>query len=135
MSESAVVTFLFTDLVGSTEMLDRLGDDVAEQVRRTHFRLLRDAVTGAGGEEVKNLGDGLMVAFTSVLAAVRCATAMQQAVPEHRLAVPDRRTMNRSNSRVHWQRAPLFRCVCVALRWQANLGLSRRARVGYGAGP
>ena len=83
MSDSAVVTFLFTDLVGSTEMLERLGDDVAEQVRRTHFRLLRDAVTGAGGEEVKNLGDGLMVAFTSVLAAVRCAAAMQQAVARH----------------------------------------------------
>jgi class 3 adenylate cyclase/tetratricopeptide (TPR) repeat protein len=83
VSESAVVTFLFTDLVGSTEMLDRLGDEVAEQVRRTHFRLLRDAVTGAGGEEVKNLGDGLMVAFTSVLAAVRCATAMQQAVARY----------------------------------------------------
>ena len=70
MSDSAVVAFLFTDLVGSTEMLDLLGDDVAEQVRRTHFRLLRDAATGAGGEEVKNLGDGLMVAFTSALAAV-----------------------------------------------------------------
>jgi class 3 adenylate cyclase/tetratricopeptide (TPR) repeat protein len=83
VSDSAVVTFLFTDLVGSTEMLDRLGDDVAEQVRRTHFRLLRDAVTGAGGEEVKNLGDGLMVAFASALAAVRCATAMQQTVARH----------------------------------------------------
>lgn len=83
VSDSAVVTFLFTDLVGSTELLDRLGDDAAEQVRRTHFRLLRDAVAGAGGEEVKNLGDGLMVAFASALAAVRCATAMQQAVARH----------------------------------------------------
>jgi class 3 adenylate cyclase/tetratricopeptide (TPR) repeat protein len=83
VSDSAVVAFLFTDLVGSTEMLERLGDDMAEQVRRTHFRLLRDAVTGAGGEEVKNLGDGLMVAFASALAAVRCATAMQQAVSRH----------------------------------------------------
>ena len=89
MSDSAVVTFLFTDLVGSTEMLDRLGDDGAEQVRRTHFRLLRDAVTGAGGEEVKNLGDGLMVAFSSALAAVRCATAMQQAVAQHNLGERD----------------------------------------------
>ncbi len=89
MSDSAVVTFLFTDLVGSTEMLDRLGDDAAEQVRRTHFRLLRDAVTGAGGEEVKNLGDGLMVAFSSALAAVRCATAMQHAVAQHNLGGRD----------------------------------------------
>lgn len=53
----AVVTLLFTDLVGSTEMLDRLGDDGAESLRRTHFRILREAVAGAGGVEVKNLGD------------------------------------------------------------------------------
>lgn len=78
-----VVTFLFSDLVGSTELLDRLGDDAGEQVHRTHFRLLREAVAGAGGQEVKNLGDGLMVAFESAVAGVDCAVAIQRAVERH----------------------------------------------------
>lgn len=75
-----VVAFLFTDLVGSTELLDRLGDDAAEAVRRTHFRLLREALAATGGHEVKTMGDGLMAAFQSPAEAVACAVAMQQAV-------------------------------------------------------
>jgi len=83
MTDGGVVTLLFTDLVGSTELLERIGDDAAEEVRRTHFRLLRDAVSGAGGEEVKNLGDGLMTVFPSAVDAVRCAVSMQQSVDRH----------------------------------------------------
>lgn len=75
-----VVTFLFTDLVGSTALIDRLGDDAADSVRRDHFDVLRKAVDDAGGEEVKNLGDGLMVSFTSPVAALSCAVAMQRAL-------------------------------------------------------
>ncbi len=79
------VTLLFTDLVGSTELLSRIGDEAAENVRRAHFRLLRDAVRARGGHEVKNLGDGLMVAFPSAADAVRCSIEMQQAVARHNL--------------------------------------------------
>jgi len=78
-----VVTFLFTDLVGSTELLDSLGEDAAEDLRRTYFSLLRQAVADAGGEEVKNLGDGLMMVFSSPLAALRCSVAIQEAIAEH----------------------------------------------------
>ncbi len=88
---SAVITFLFTDLVGSTELLERLGDDAAESLRRTHFRILREAVAAAGGEEVKNLGDGLMVAFESAVAGVDCAVAIQRAVERHNRSHPGRR--------------------------------------------
>jgi class 3 adenylate cyclase len=77
-SEPATVTLLFTDLVGSTELLDRLGDDAAESARREHFSLLRAAAREHGGREVKSLGDGLMVAFGSVRGAVACAVRMQQ---------------------------------------------------------
>ena len=80
---AGTVTLLFTDLVGSTETLQRLGEEGAEQFRRTHFRLLREAVAAHEGQEVKNLGDGLMVAFGSALDATRCAVAMQQAVERH----------------------------------------------------
>ena len=77
------VTVLFTDLVGSTDLLDRLGDDAAHHLRRRHFALLRRAVREHGGREVKSLGDGLMVVFGSARAAVACGLAMQRAVAAH----------------------------------------------------
>jgi len=84
MSSSAgVVTLLFTDLVASTKLLARLGDDAAEDLRRVHFELLRTAISTGGGQEVKTLGDGLMVVFTSSLQAIRSAVAIQQATEAH----------------------------------------------------
>jgi class 3 adenylate cyclase len=86
---TGVVTILFTDLAASTELLDRLGDESYEALRRTHFALLRAAVAEHGGEEVKSLGDGLMVVFPSTLSALRCAVAMQQAVRQHNEQHPE----------------------------------------------
>src|SRR5687767_1436148 len=83
-----VVAILFTDLVGSTEVLDRLGDDAAEELRRAHFSLLRQAVADADGTEVKSLGDGLMVTFASPVQALSCAVAMQCAIAGHNRAEP-----------------------------------------------
>jgi class 3 adenylate cyclase/tetratricopeptide (TPR) repeat protein len=80
MPATAMVALLFCDLVGSTDILTRLGDDAADRVRHSFFTALREAVTTFRGTEVKNLGDGLMVAFTSAADAVSCATAMQQAM-------------------------------------------------------
>jgi class 3 adenylate cyclase len=76
-------TFLFTDLVGSTAVASMLEPDAADELRTTHFGLLRGAIEPAGGQEIKNLGDGLMVRFTSPTRAVACAVAMQQAVERH----------------------------------------------------
>jgi DNA-binding NarL/FixJ family response regulator/class 3 adenylate cyclase len=73
------VTILFTDLVGSTAMFDRRGDDAANAVMREHFGALRGAVATHGGREIKSTGDGLMVVFPSAVAAVRCAIDMQRA--------------------------------------------------------
>ena len=84
-----VVAILFTDLVGSTGVLERLGDVAAERVRRTYFRLLRDAVSRHSGQEVKSLGDGLMVVFGSAVEAVGCAVAVQDAVERHNRRHPD----------------------------------------------
>src|SRR4051794_9339717 len=72
------VTILFTDLVGSTALFDRAGDDQADAVRRDHFDTLRQAIDEHGGREVKSTGDGLMVVFASAVAAVRCAVDMQR---------------------------------------------------------
>ena len=74
------VTILFTDIVGSTALSSRLAPDDADQVRRQHFSILRQAIAETDGIEVKNLGDGLMVAFTSASAALRCSATMQQGV-------------------------------------------------------
>ena len=73
------VTILFTDLVGSAGLFERHGDEAADALRREHFALLRRAVAEHGGREVKSTGHGLMVAFSSAVAAVRCAVAMQRA--------------------------------------------------------
>ena len=77
---TATVTLLFCDLVRSTELLGRLGGADADRVRQACFQALRGAVSESGGTEVKSLGDGLMVAFTSAVDGVRCAAAMQQAM-------------------------------------------------------
>src|SRR5829696_5430319 len=77
------VSLLFTDLVGSTTLATRLGPGPADELRREHFGVLREAIRGRGGQEVKNVGDGLMVAFDGVGAAVETAIAMQQGL-EHR---------------------------------------------------
>ena len=77
--ETPFVTILFTDCVGSTALADRHGDEAAEATRRKHFALLRKTIGEHGGREVKSTGDGLMVSFTSAVAAVRCAIDMQRA--------------------------------------------------------
>jgi class 3 adenylate cyclase len=75
-----IVTLLFTDLVGSSQLRGELGDDAADRVLRGHLRLLREQVDRFRGQEVKSLGDGVMAVFPSALDAARCAIAMQQAV-------------------------------------------------------
>jgi class 3 adenylate cyclase/tetratricopeptide (TPR) repeat protein len=76
---SALVTVLFTDLVGSTELLSRAGDDDAQRIFRAHHDLLAETAAAHGGEEVKWLGDGMMVVFDSVADALSAAIAIQQA--------------------------------------------------------
>jgi class 3 adenylate cyclase/ATP/maltotriose-dependent transcriptional regulator MalT len=78
-----IVTLLFTDLTGSSALLRRLGDEAGEDLRRRHFGILREAVAETGGQEVKNLGDGLMVVFDSAVAASSCAISMQRAIERH----------------------------------------------------
>ena len=83
MSSSVTATFVFTDLVDSTATAARLGLEAAEELRLTHFRLLRSAVVASGGTEVKSLGDGLMVMYSSPSRALAGAVGMQQAIEHH----------------------------------------------------
>ena len=74
---------LFTDLANSTELLSRLGEASFDGLRRAHFAALRKPLEGAGGTEVKTLGDGILATFSSAAHAISAAVAMQQAVERH----------------------------------------------------
>jgi class 3 adenylate cyclase len=76
--ETAFRTILFTDLEGSTNLTQRLGDARAMALLRTHDQIIRDSVRRHGGSEVKHTGDGLMAAFTSVTGAIGSAVQVQR---------------------------------------------------------
>jgi class 3 adenylate cyclase/pimeloyl-ACP methyl ester carboxylesterase len=75
-------TILFTDLVGHTEMMQRLGDDKGRDVLREHERITRGVLKAHGGTELKTMGDGFMASFGSVTKAVECAIALQHTVEQ-----------------------------------------------------
>lgn len=79
---SAFRTILFTDIVGSTALTQRLGDMAAMMVLRRHDDAVRDALRGSGGSEIKHTGDGIMASFTSASRAVGCALAIQERFAE-----------------------------------------------------
>jgi class 3 adenylate cyclase len=77
--QPALRTVLFTDLVGHTEMMQRLGDVKGRDVLREHERITRATLRQHGGAEVKTMGDGFMASFASVTSALDCAIALQRA--------------------------------------------------------
>lgn len=79
-SKIGTVAVMFTDLVGSTELRLRIGEDAAEVIRSQHDVVLADAVTSNHGRVVKHLGDGIMATFASCTHALSAAVAVQQAV-------------------------------------------------------
>ncbi len=83
MAGSGLVTILFTDLVDSTALSQRLGDDAADELRRAHFDHLRKAVVATDGTEVKTIGDAMMVSYSSAADAIAGAVGMQQRVHAH----------------------------------------------------
>src|SRR5689334_6944577 len=74
---------MFTDLVGSTQLRVRVGEEVADELRRTHDRILGEVVEANGGTVVKGTGDGIMAVFGSASGAVAAATASQRAILDH----------------------------------------------------
>ena len=77
------MTFLFTDIEGSTRLLKALGRDRYGEVLAAHNRLLRKAFTDAGGSEIDTKGDSFFVVFRSAGAAVQAVGAAQRALAEH----------------------------------------------------
>jgi class 3 adenylate cyclase len=76
--DPAIRTVIFTDIVESTSLTQRVGDDEAMKFIHIHDTIVRDALASANGREVKHLGDGIMASFLSAAAAVRCALQIQR---------------------------------------------------------
>jgi class 3 adenylate cyclase len=87
---AGLCTVLWTDLVGHTEMMRRLGDARGRDVLREHERITRDTLNRHGGTEVKTMGDGFMASFGSVNAATECAIALQRAFAERNETASER---------------------------------------------
>jgi class 3 adenylate cyclase len=79
---SGTVTFVFTDIEGSTKLLERLGERYAEALAE-HRRILRDAFGSRGGREVDTQGDAFFYAFERARDAVAAAVAAQRALATH----------------------------------------------------
>jgi class 3 adenylate cyclase len=79
---SGTVTFVFSDIEGSTSLLKQLGDDGYAQALATHRRLVRDTFAANAGEEIDTQGDAFFYSFDRARAAVTAAVAVQRAHAE-----------------------------------------------------
>ena len=81
-------TFLFTDIVDSTRLLETLGDDKWKRLLARHNELVRESIAESGGEVVKQTGDGFFASFENTRAAIDSAVAIQRALAEE-IVAPD----------------------------------------------
>jgi non-specific serine/threonine protein kinase len=79
-----IVTVLFTDAVGSTELRTTEGDEAAHRLLAGQAALIREKIVAHDGREVKGTGDGVMAAFASARRAVACATEIQRGLEQQR---------------------------------------------------
>src|SRR6185437_16885356 len=79
-SPDGMMTIVFTDIEGSTAMMERLGEEDWIAMLQAHNRLVCQLVAERGGTVVKSQGDGFMLAFSSAAAALNCAAELQRAV-------------------------------------------------------
>jgi len=85
VNETALRTILFTDIVGSTDAGNRLGDDAALAMVRAHNDIVRSQLAALSGREVKHTGDGIMASFVSVTRAIDCSLSIQSSLQERNL--------------------------------------------------
>jgi adenylate cyclase len=83
------ITVMFTDMVGSTNLTQTRGDEVAQHVVRAHNRIVRDALNKYDGKEVKHTGDGIMASFRTTSNGVEAAIFIQQKTAAHNLSNVD----------------------------------------------
>jgi class 3 adenylate cyclase len=93
-------TFVFTDIVDSTKLLEVLGEEKWQKLLKWHDKLLRERIEEAGGEVIKQTGDGYFAAFASPASAVDAAVAIQRALDAEPIA-PDVRVGVHSGRAFH----------------------------------
>jgi class 3 adenylate cyclase len=84
LAPDGTVTVMFSDIEDSTVLTERLGDRRWVELLHTHNRIVADSVRHHGGFEVKNQGDGFMLAFSSARRAISCAIEIERALADHR---------------------------------------------------
>jgi len=82
--QTARMTFMFTDIVGSTNLAETLGDESWERLLGWHDDTLRRLVERGGGQIVKSTGDGVFAAFETARGGIDGAIEIQRAVRDHR---------------------------------------------------
>lgn len=102
------VTFMFTDIEGSTKLLQELGDEY-EKVLRAHHKILRDSIKRHHGKEIDTAGDGFFIVFNKVRDAVNSAAEIQKNI----------------------SRKKFVRGVSVNVRIGVHTGEALKARTGY----
>ncbi|MBI2781178.1 MAG: hypothetical protein HYX55_05220 [Chloroflexi bacterium] len=80
----ATRTFMFTDVVGSTSLIDAVGDEAWGRLLAWHDTTIRSLLLDHGGQEVHHAGDGFFVAFQSADSALDCAVAIRRTFEAHR---------------------------------------------------
>lgn len=87
--DPGIRSILFTDIVGSTEMCSRHGDDAAIAMLVVHDQIVRTSIGAHNGREVKHTGDGIMAAFHSAAGAVKSACRIVGELNQHNSAGPE----------------------------------------------
>jgi class 3 adenylate cyclase len=87
MVEEGVVTLMFTDVEGSTELATSVGDAEAQRLIQAERELVRTEVARHEGREIDAIGDGFMLSFDSTRRAIACAISIQRALEEEPLRV------------------------------------------------
>ncbi len=87
-SPDGMLTIAFTDIEGSTEIMERLGEARFVELMIVHNRMVRDVVGTHGGEVVKSQGDGFMITFSSASAALDCAVELQRILTRYHVREP-----------------------------------------------
>ena len=82
--ERVTRTFVFTDMVGSTPLVEALGDEAWQELIRWHDQTLRTILNRYGGTEVRQTGDGFFFAFEDPSAAIEASVVVQRSLAEHR---------------------------------------------------
>ena len=109
-------TIVFTDIVSSTDLVNRLGDAAARDIFRGHDKIIRNKLKKYKGTELQNLGDGFMLSFESATLAIKCACAIQREIAQNLPQIHIRIGINTGDVVNREGRRPFGRAVVIASR-------------------